>query len=103
MTDDLVDRALNRPKGRQHVSDNTDQKARYAPVDESEWGWAIEVFEKGSWKIIFGPVFREADVQTKIPKDSNNYRIHGSAELGRVLRQAIKKQEEEAKDRKSVV
>ncbi len=95
-----IDEILRREKLRPYVAESSKDSDRFKPVDDSDWAWAIEVFEKGSWKIIFGPVFREAEVQAKIPKDSNNYRIHGSAELGRVLRQAIKKQEEEAKKKR---
>lgn len=101
MKDGLIDRALNRPKGRQHIPENTNEKARYAPVDESDWAWIIEVLDKGVWKTIHGPVPTHGEVQTKTPSDPNvKYRIRGSAFLGKVLKELIAKQEEEARNKK---
>lgn len=101
MKDDLIDRALNRPKGRQHVSENTNEKARYAPVDESDWAWIIEVFDKGKWSTLYGPTPTEDGVRSKTPSDPNiKYRIRGSAFLGKVLKELIAKQEEEARNKK---
>ena len=73
---------------------------RFKPVDESDWGWVVEVYDKGDWKLIHVPVAKASEAYSKVPAGTNHYRIRGSLELGNILRGMIAKQEEDSRKQK---